>query len=169
MTGKQKSGIVVLVVVAVLFYMTLGVGLMRGEGGGTDSGDTPDPPRWTKRLDRLTAPLQPRLRLDQSKWTLEDRQRVEIVVPESEKEARRAEFVIESNAGATITYDCGCTIDGEAVEPSTLPEPPDPGDEEAGRRRPFPGTTTVRFSVLGEGGTLVLRGRGEGSHTITLE
>lgn len=179
MRGKQKTGIIVLVVVAVLFYLTLGVGIMRDD----KIEETPEPPGWTHWLDRLTAPLQPRLEPSEvtyherprkrprlREWTLDGGEMLEFRVLASNKESRRAEFVIESDgAGATITYDCECTIDGEAVDPSTLPEPPDPDAEAASPWPAFPGTITVRFAVLQDGGTVTFAGEGEGSHRITLK
>ena len=154
MTGKQKAGIVVLVVVAVLFYLTLGVGVMRDDGGGADADDTPYPPGWTHWLDRLTAPLQARLEPSEliydeepetrprvQEWTLDGKEKLEFgvradVAADSAEQSRRAEFLIDSDgAGATITYACPSCIEGTEVESSTLPESQDLATDERRNNR----------------------------------
>ncbi|WP_414896633.1 hypothetical protein [Rhodovulum sp. YEN HP10] len=132
-----KGAVALLLVFGLVFYLTLGAGLMTGRGTGPPDPENFSAPGWTGALDRLVAPFRPRLDLPQTRFVFTEAGSIEL--PRISGEAmRRASFAVEGRA--RLVYSCpGC--DGDQVWPEE-------GTRDFGK---------VSFAVFPSGGRILVR------------
>ncbi|MCE8421000.1 hypothetical protein LZ190_20370 [Rhodovulum sulfidophilum] len=134
-----KGAVALLLVFGLVFYLTLGAGLMTGRGGGPPEADSFSAPGWTGALDRIVAPFRPRLKLSRTRFVFTEAGVIE--VPRISGDAmRRASFAVEGRG--QLVYSCpGC--DGDQVWPEE-------GTRDFGK---------VSFAIFPSGGRIAVRPR----------